>query len=79
MNVFYELTDCVVSNAGGKYFAAYNVERIPYGERMACSDRAWCEHDDGSVYLIKHRSLNPIHTIVDMKEFFWIKLKSKTI
>lgn len=83
MNVYFELADSVVGPEG-KYFAAYDRQKDdPIGIRhlnlMRNSNRAWGENDDGSVYFIKNRYAVPHDTLVDMKEFFWIKLKSVTV
>jgi hypothetical protein len=82
MNVFFELADCVVDDAG-KYFAVYGVRDATgpgrYIKLMRNSERVWGETDDGTVYFIKHRQSIPHDTLVDMKEFFWIKLKSVTV
>jgi hypothetical protein len=38
------------------------------------SNRVWKEEDGADVVYLKNRTSN---TIVDLKEFFWIKLQSK--
>lgn len=82
MNVFFELADCLVGNEG-KYFAAYNVRKSAaiagqYRALMQKSDRAWAEEEDG-VRFLKHRYSDASVTPVDMKEFFWIKLRSVSV
>lgn len=87
MNIYYELADCVVGEQG-KYFAAYDcIERYSvrtsagtskYRELMANSNRVWAE-DEYSVRFLKHRHEDLSTAKVDMKEFFWIKLKSQTV
>lgn len=80
MNVYYELSDCIV-DAPGKYFVAHNVRKSAaiagtrYSGLMANSERAWAEDETGVRYL-KNRIEDPKTAKVDMKEFFWIKLKS---
>ena len=44
----------------------------------AFSDRMWAEEDAG-VKFIKNRRTQRNNTPVDMKEFFWIKLRSQAI
>jgi hypothetical protein len=83
MNVFFELGDYAVKDFGGKYFALYNTPKstaIMSHERylMLYSERVWVEEED-SVRFIKHRYREAESTPVDEKEFFWIKLRSKTI
>ena len=83
MNVFFELGDYAVKDFGGKYFALYDTPKIKVvtaHERylMMYSERVWAEEEDG-VRFIKHRHQAAESTPVDEKEFFWIKLKSKTI
>jgi hypothetical protein len=81
MNIYFELADSVVGPAG-KYFAAYgiadNTVPLKYLELMRNSNRAWRENEDG-VSLIKDRSANAIHSVVDAKEFMWVKLRSTTV
>jgi hypothetical protein len=42
------------------------------------SERVWAEEDHG-VRFMKNRRQQAESTPVDQKEFFWIKLRSKTI
>ena len=82
MNVYFEVEDGLVDNVGGKYFAAYNVKQGYKGSDMyrvigQISDRIWQEDERGVKY-IKNRFSDIYDTTghdVDMKEFFWIKLK----
>lgn len=84
MNIYYELADCVTDEEG-KYFAAYGIRKSAaiagkWREFMWNSERVWAE-EDGKVRYLKHR-YSPVDaniTVVDPKEFFWVKLKSKPI
>ena len=83
MNVFFELGDYAVKDFGGKYFALYNTPKIkvvtaPERYLMMYSERVWAEEEDDVRYL-KNRTTGSKDSLIDMKEFFWIKLKSKTI
>ena len=84
MNVYFELSDCVVDPKCGKYFAAYDVRKSEaiagtrYRGLMASSDRAWAE-EDGEVRFLKHRFADIPLVQVDMKEFFWVKLRSVAV
>lgn len=84
MNVYYELADVSVDPEYGKYFAAYNVRKstaiggTEHRVFMANSDRAWAE-EDGRVRYLKHRYEDAATAQVDMKEFFWVKLRSMAI
>ena len=83
MNVFFELADGVVEEYGHKYLALYNVRKSAviggqYREILLMSNRVWVEEDTG-VRFLKHRFSEASTTPVDMKEFFWIKLKSATV
>ena len=82
MNVYFEVADSLVPRVGGKYFAVYNARR---GSRIVdthitlgrYSNRIWQEDETGVKY-IKNRFSDIYDTNgydVDMKEFFWIKLK----
>ena len=83
MNVFYELADCML-NEQGKYFAAYgrtetsDIGTSKYRNLMQYSDRVWAE-DEYGVRFLKNRYEHIRDAKVDMKEFFWIKLKSQTV
>lgn len=82
MNVFFELADCAVGDEG-KYLAVYNTRRSAviggaHRRLMLHSNRVWVEEDTG-VRFLKHRFSEASTTPVDMKEFFWIKLKSATV
>jgi hypothetical protein len=80
MNIFFEIGDSV-THLPGKYLADYDVMvNVPYRYlgTMQASERVWCE-DESGVKFIKNRWL-PLDTApVDMKEFFWIKLRSVKI
>ena len=83
MNVFFELADCAVKDFDGKYFALYNTHDVkvmmaPERYLMLYSERVWAEEEDGVSYL-KNRFTGSKDSPMDMKEFFWIKLRSKTI
>jgi hypothetical protein len=83
MNVFFELGDYAVKDFDGKYFALYNTHKgkvmmAPERYLMLYSERVWAEEEDDVRYL-KNRMTGVKDSPIDMKEFFWIKLKSKTI
>jgi hypothetical protein len=88
MNYFFELAECMVggNEVGypGRYFAVYNARKsaivggIRYAGMTRASDRIWIE-EDGSVRFLKHRYKEARTAVVDMKEFFWVKLKCQTV
>jgi hypothetical protein len=83
VNVYFELADCAVKDFGGKYFALYNATRgevMMAHERylMMYSDRVWAEEDHG-VRFMKNRYEYANNAQVDIPEFFWIKLKCRTV
>jgi len=82
MNVFFEIADCAVAEFGHKYLALYDVESVAISgtgaQRMQMSERVWAEGKGGVKYL-KNRMTGRKDSPIDMKEFFWIKLRSKTI
>jgi hypothetical protein len=82
MNVFFEIADCAVAEFGHKYLALYDVESVAISgtgaQRIQMSERVWAEEKSGVKYL-KNRRTGSKDSTIDMKEFFWIKLKSKTI
>ncbi len=89
MNYFFELAECMTGGEefgySGRYFAVYNARKsaivggIRYSGLTRSSDRIWIEEDDGSVRFLKHRYKEARTTVVDMKEFFWVKLKCQTV
>jgi hypothetical protein len=82
MNVFFEIADCAVKEYGHKYLALYDVQSVAISghgaQTMQMSERVWAEGKSGVKYL-KNRRTGSKDSPIDMKEFFWIKLKSKTI
>jgi hypothetical protein len=85
INVYFEIADIAVEKYGHKYLAIYDVYNgnrpVPdrrLWEMKAFSDRMWSEEDDG-VKFIKNRRTEKNNTPVDMKEFFWIKLRSQAL
>jgi hypothetical protein len=83
VNVYFELGDYAVKDFGGKYFALYDAtagEVIMAQEQylMMHSERVWAEEDRG-VRSMKNRRQQAESTPVDEKEFFWIKLKCRTV
>jgi hypothetical protein len=80
MNVFFEIADCAVAEFGHKYLALYNVESVAisgYGaQTMQMSERVWTEGKSGVKYL-KNRRTGSKDSPRDMKEFVWVKLKSR--
>jgi hypothetical protein len=82
MNVFFEIADCAVEEFGHKYLALYDVQSVAISghgaQRMQMSERVWAEGKSGVRYL-KNRFTGSKDSPIDMKEFFWIKLRSKTI
>jgi hypothetical protein len=82
MNVFFEIADYAVEEFGHKYLALYDVQSVVISghgaQTMQMSERVWAEEKSGVRYL-KNRFTGSKDSPIDMKEFFWIKLKSKTI
>jgi len=81
VNVFFELGDYAVKDFGGKYFALYNTHNgkvVTSLERylMMYSERVWAEEKSGVKYL-KNRLTGSKDSPIDMKEFVWVKLKSR--
>ena len=81
---YYEISDNVQHNLGGKYHVAS--VRGGHDAMMAGglavtmnSTRIWRQDYDGSVKFVKHRYENSQTAQVDMKEFAWVKLASKKI
>jgi len=81
MNYYYELSEAS-AEGGHRNFVQYDIpttmdrQWVPGSEQlMRRADRIWREDDHGVRY-IKHRYKNSLTETVDMKEFFWVKLKS---
>lgn len=77
MNIYYEITDSLISRAGGKYFVDYGALELSNFRLAFYSNRIWKEDSQG-VSFLKNRVYGEEHPC-DIKEFFWIKLKCKTI
>lgn len=79
---------CELSESAMKFFKVsskyitYEIDaEWPPGSKqkiMDFSQRIWVE-EGGHVFFLKHRYSSPGSTVVDMKEFMWVKLKSKAI
>lgn len=83
MNAYFELSDAHAPAYVSKYFAAYDVRKssvIGGAHRgfLIQSERVWLEDEKG-VRFLKHRTEDVQTAVVDLKEFFWIKLKCKEI
>jgi hypothetical protein len=82
MNVFFEIADWAVKEYGHKYLALYNVQSVAISghgaQTMQMSERVWAEGKDGVRYL-KNRITGSKNSPIDMKEFFWVKLKSRQL
>jgi hypothetical protein len=84
--VYYSISDSfdgTVLGMTGKHFALYdrnesdNIPNIHY-ELSRMSDKVWQEWDDGEIRILKTRHTN-LYGPVDLKEFAWVKLSSKSI
>ena len=83
MNVFFEIADSAVEGPGHKYLARYGAKShvaVNGTESWAMlhSERVWAEEEDGVRYL-KNRTTGSKDSPIDMKEFFWIKLRSQPL
>lgn len=85
VNVFFEIADAFVGKYEHKYLALYdadNMNNLSKGRRLwemtRYAERVWSEEDHG-VKFIKNRRTEKNNTPVDMKEFFWIKLRSQAL
>lgn len=82
MNVFFEISDYAVEGFGHKYLALYDVQSVaisgPNARTYGFSKRVWVEEKGGVKYL-KNLITGSKDSPIDMKEFFWIKLKSHTL
>ena len=78
MNLYFEITDCMVSEFDHKYLVKHEaVKNVYYIKLTHAAERIWCE-DGIEVTFLKHRYL-PMETKVDMAEFMWVKLKSQSV
>lgn len=86
MNIYYEINKGLADREfdGVTNFVQYDVvvrnngEEVRYNRRaMECADRVWEESEKGVKY-VKYRFNYPIPKI-DMKEFMWVKLKSRQL
>jgi len=79
VNFFYEV---LKPDRPAKYYSAYNVsgwtDKIGMNKLLWDSQRVWTETDDGQVRFVKNK-ITDLNAPIDKKEFFLIKLKSKSI
>lgn len=80
MNAYFELSPAI-TGAPHKNLVAYDVKMDADGYMppryvgvMQASERVWIE-DDAGVRYVKNKTWQPEQP-VDLKEFFWVKLKS---
>ena len=83
MNVYFEIADSAVERHEHKYLALYGVKKYVavngfQSWAMLHSERVWAEEEDGVRYL-KNRTTGSKDSPIDMKEFFWIKLRSQPL
>jgi len=81
MNVYYEYAPAVTASLGitHLYWARYNVDdgyTVDFTS-MRFSNRVWVE-DEFKIKYIKYRWDSPAPA-VDLKEFMWVKLRSKEL
>jgi len=80
-NFYYEIADVLVEQNLYKnkyYVSSDEIPNLPRLSLTMDSSRIWADRD-GHVWYVKHRNGLPHETLVDMKEFMWIKLKAKEI
>ena len=82
MNVYFEINPNVDLSEfnNHRYYALHDTRTSAviggaFRGMLVNSDRVWVE-EEGKIHYLKHRHSLPQDTLVDMKEFFWIKLKS---
>jgi hypothetical protein len=78
----YQYHEVRSSSGGCRYFSVYvretgEINHWRYFMLRSFSDRIWQEEDD-SVRWLKNRWAPMGDQPVDMKEFFWVKLRSQT-
>jgi hypothetical protein len=89
MNVYFEFDPSVIKTYGlvadtSCYYVAYGVRKSAviggtrYRGMFLTADRVWAE-EDGQVRYLKYRHGDPGLAQVDVKEFFWIKLKAEAV
>jgi hypothetical protein len=81
-NFYYEISILCEKEWGGRHFVKHSrsgdaMMAGGFAATMA-SDRIWKE-ENGDVRYIKHRYEDPANTVVDLKEFMWIKLKAENL
>lgn len=83
MNLYYEIAPAATAEFGSQYIAEYDVPSNNLGlgfnrRAMMMANRVWQESRHGVVFY-KNRYSCAVDTPVDMKEFFWIKLRSTAL
>ena len=76
MTIYFEFSDAILSEVAAKYCCIHDSKNnTNVYHYMRFANRAWIEDSDG-IRFTKHRSQDPRTAIVDLEEFFWIKLQS---
>jgi len=78
--LYFELSDVIAKESGLPRYVTWKTEEINTQRRWIyyIADRVWAQNDDGIRYT-KHRLENLNTAKVNMEEFMWVKLKSKSI
>lgn len=78
-NYYYELSDDItyMGKDEGRYWTE-NAVRASLNP-LQYAHRAWKEETNGTIVYIKNRHSDLNSAVVDMEEFFWIKLRAKPI
>lgn len=81
-SLYYEFNDSIVNHGfkPSKYCVESGLsasESLYIRRSMFMADRAWLENSDGIVECVKNRLSDS--KIVNLEEFFWIKLQSVAI
>lgn len=85
VSAYFEVeADSIEDLGSNKFIAVHGVKKSqvlmgPYRYLTVRADRVWLEFDSGEVRYMKNRFVEDTDIDVDMKEFFWVKLRSAVI
>ena len=85
VSAYFEVEDSSIEDLeSGKFIAVHGVKKSevlmgPFRYLTVRADRVWLEFDSGEVRYMKNRFVEDTNIDVDMKEFFWVKLRSAVI
>ena len=80
LQLYFELSEVIAKESNLPRYVTWKIEEANTSRRWIyyISDRVWAQNDEGIRYT-KNRLENLNTAKVDMEEFMWVKLKSRSV